>query len=569
MAAAAATTTTTTTISTTHIWSISVAEDLKCLTPHCTFTNEILAKQEEQLEEVRSVLRKVREEEDSLKRLVMIDALQRLGIDYHFREDIEAVLHSQYMKSSSHSFTYQHEDLYEVSTRFRLLRQQGHNVPTDVFDKFKDKDGRFKTELSEDIRGLMGLYEASQLSIEGEDILDQAADFSAQQLNGWLTRLDNHHQAKVISNTLGHPQHKSLAKFMAKNFLSDYNGPNANVLQELAKMDFNMSPSMYQKEMLQVSKVGSVLGTRFLKTEDPCVWWKSTGLGNELKYARNQPLKWYLWSMATLTDPSLSEQRVELTKPISLVYIIDDIFDVYGTLEQLILFTEAVNRWELAAVNELPGYMKICFKVLQDSTNEIAYGVHKKYGWNPIDSLRRTWAILCNAFLEEAKWFASGQLPKAEEYLKNGIVSSGVPAVLVHMFFLLGHGMNKESVDFTIDNPDIITSTATILRLWDDLGSAKDENQDGHDGSYVDCYMKENEGSTAETARKQVVDMISDAWKRLNRECLSPNRFSANFTQGCLNTARMVPLMYCYDDNHNLPILEEHMKSMFRDTVSL
>ncbi|CAL5331980.1 unnamed protein product [Camellia sinensis] len=558
--AATTTTTTTTTISTTHKWSISVAEDLKCLTPHCTFTNEILAKQEEQLEEVRSVLRKVREEEDSLKRLVMIDALQRLGIDYHFREDIEAVLHSQYMKSSSHSFTYQHEDLYEVSTRFRLLRQQGHNVPTDVFDKFKDKDGRFKTELSEDIRGLMGLYEASQLSIEGEDILDQAADFSAQQLNGWLTRLDNHHQAKVISNTLGHPQHKSLAKFMAKNFLSDYNGPNANVLQELAKMDFNMSRSMYQKEMLQVSKVGSVLGTR---------WWKSTGLGNELKYARNQPLKWYLWSMATLTDPSLSEQRVELTKPISLVYIIDDIFDVYGTLEQLILFTEAVNRWELAAVNELPGYMKICFKVLQDSTNEIAYGVHKKYGWNPIDSLRRTWAILCNAFLEEAKWFASGQLPKAEEYLKNGIVSSGVPAVLVHMFFLLGHGMNKESVDFTIDNPDIITSTATILRLWDDLGSAKDENQDGHDGSYVDCYMKENEGSTAETARKQVVDMISDAWKRLNRECLSPNRFSANFTQGCLNTARMVPLMYCYDDNHNLPILEEHMKSMFRDTVSL
>ncbi|CAL5384418.1 unnamed protein product [Camellia sinensis] len=553
--AATTTTTTTTTISTTHKWSISVAEDLKCLTPHCTFTNEILAKQEEQLEEVRSVLRKVREEEDSLKRLVMIDALQRLGIDYHFREDIEAVLHSQYMKSSSHSFTYQHEDLYEVSTRFRLLRQQGHNVPTDVFDKFKDKDGRFKTELSEDIRGLMGLYEASQLSIEGEDILDQAADFSAQQLNGWLTRLDNHHQAKVISNTLGHPQHKSLAKFMAKNFLSDYNGPNANVLQELAKMDFNMSPSMYQKEMLQVSKLE--------------VWWKSTGLGNELKYARNQPLKWYLWSMATLTDPSLSEQRVELTKPISLVYIIDDIFDVYGTLEQLILFTEAVNRWELAAVNELPGYMKICFKVLQDSTNEIAYGVHKKYGWNPIDSLRRTWAILCNAFLEEAKWFASGQLPKAEEYLKNGIVSSGVPAVLVHMFFLLGHGMNKESVDFTIDNPDIITSTATILRLWDDLGSAKDENQDGHDGSYVDCYMKENEGSTAETARKQVVDMISDAWKRLNRECLSPNRFSANFTKGCLNTARMVPLMYCYDDNHNLPILEEHMKSMFRDTVSL
>ncbi|XP_028080978.1 (3S,6E)-nerolidol synthase 1-like [Camellia sinensis] len=494
------------------------------------------------------MLRKVGE--NPLEGLVMIDNLQRLGIDYHFQEEIEALLQSQYTKSNATTLGY---DLYEVSTRFRLLRQEGYNVPADVFNNFKAKNGKFKPELNADMRGLMSLYEASQLSIEGEDILDQAADFSTRVLNGLMPHL-SHHQARVVSNTLGNPHHKSLARFMARDFLSDYTNPSEweNVLQELAKMDFNMVQFTHQKEILQVSK-----------------WWKDTGLASELKFARDQPLKWYMWPMAALTDPRFSEQRVDLTKPISLVYIIDDIFDVYGTLEELILFTEAVNRWELAAVNELPSYMKICFKVLQDSTNEIAYGVHKKYGWNPIDSLQRTWAILCNAFLEEAKWFASGQLPKAEEYLKNGIVSSGVPAVLVHMFFLLGHGMNKESVDFMIDNPDIITSTATILRLWDDLGSAKDENQDGHDGSYVDCYMKEHEGSTAETARKQVVDMISDAWKRLNRECLSPNRFSANFTQGCLNTARMVPLMYCYDDNHNLPILEEHMKSMFHDSVSL
>lgn len=67
-------------------------------------------------------------------------------------------------------------------------------------------------------------------------------------------------------------------------------------------------------------------------------------MAKELKFARNQPLKWYMWPLAVLPDPSLSEQRVELTKPISLVYIIDDIFDVHGTLDELTLFTEAVNR---------------------------------------------------------------------------------------------------------------------------------------------------------------------------------------------------------------------------------
>ena len=72
-------------------------------------------------------------------------------------------------------------------------------------------------------------------------------------------------------------------------------------------------------------------------------WWKELGL-SELEFARDQPLKWYIWSMACLTDPSLSEQRVDLTKPISLIYIIDDIFDVYGTLDELTLFTQAIDR---------------------------------------------------------------------------------------------------------------------------------------------------------------------------------------------------------------------------------
>lgn len=79
-------------------------------------------------------------------------------------------------------------------------------------------------------------------------------------------------------------------------------------------------------------------------------WWKELGLAKELKFARDQPVKWYIWSMACLTDPKLSEERVELTKPISFIYLIDDIFDVYGTLDELILFTEAVNRY-IYAIN--------------------------------------------------------------------------------------------------------------------------------------------------------------------------------------------------------------------------
>lgn len=146
--------------------------------------------------------------------------------------------------------------------------------------------------------------------------------------------------------------------------------------------------------------------------------------------------------------------------------------------------------------------MKICFKTLDEITNEISNKVYKEHGWNPVDSLRKTvctficlwilnfhenykhhmlngfslllqWMSLCNAFLVEAKWFASGHVPKAHEYLKNGVISSGVHVVLVHLFFLLGHGITRGNVDLVDDFPSTISSTAAILRLWDDLGSAK------------------------------------------------------------------------------------------------
>lgn len=251
-----------------------------------------------------------------------------------------------------------------------------------------------------------------------------------------------------------------------------------------------------------------------------------------------------------------------------MIYIIDDIFDVYGTLNELVCFTEVINRWDIAAAEQLPDYMKICFKALNNITNEISYKIYKEHGWNPVESLRKAWASLCRAFLVEARWFASGKFPSGEEYLKNGIVSSGVHVVLVHIFFLLGQDISKENVELISNFPPIISSTATILRLWDDLGSAKDENQDGHDGSYVECYLRENEGSSLEDARKQVLHLISDAWKQLNQECLSPNPFPSTFSKASLNIARMVPLMYDYDDNHRLPSLEEHMKSLLYENVS-
>jgi (3S)-linalool synthase len=68
-------------------------------------------------------------------------------------------------------------------------------------------------------------------------------------------------------------------------------------------------------------------------------------MATEPKFAQYQPLKWYMWPMACFTDPSFSDERIGLKKTISLIYVIDDISDVHGTLEQLSLFTDLVTRY--------------------------------------------------------------------------------------------------------------------------------------------------------------------------------------------------------------------------------
>ncbi|PIN05563.1 S-linalool synthase [Handroanthus impetiginosus] len=445
-----------------------------------TITEEtFLLKYTQKSEEVRDMISKVERDHHSL---ILIDTIQRLGLGYLFEDELEAILHQQFLASKSAIYDL---DLYKAALCFRLLRQQGYQVRPDC--------------LIGDTKGLMELHEASHLSMEGEDILHEAAEFSSRHLNAKLASLnddDDDEEAKiVIKDCLLYPQHKSLPRFKAKNFLDNLNGDNEweILLQELANLEFSLVESSHKDEILQVVR-----------------WWKGLGLSKELKSSRDQPLKWHMWSKAILCEPTWSKQRTLLTKPISLVYAVDDIFDLYGTMDQLTVFTEAVIRWDISAAENLPNYMKICFAAIYDTTYEICSMVFQEYGWNPIDTLRKEWGRLFNAFLVEAKWFTSGELQKSEVYLENGVVSSGVPVVLSHLFFLMGAGLTKETEVLLSDSQGISYSVAKILRLLDDLGTAQDEHQEGYDGSYVECYMKEKHVHSLEDAHEHVKAMVSE-----------------------------------------------------------
>ena len=53
----------------------------------------------------------------------------------------------------------------------------------------------------------------------------------------------------------------------------------------------------------------------------------------------------FVWSMGIVLEPQFAYYRRILTITFALISVIDDIYDVYGTLDELELFADAVERF--------------------------------------------------------------------------------------------------------------------------------------------------------------------------------------------------------------------------------
>ena len=73
-------------------------------------------------------------------------------------------------------------------------------------------------------------------------------------------------------------------------------------------------------------------------------WWRSTRFSEKLSFARDRLMQNFLWSVGVGFEPQLSYFRRMFTKVVAIITTIDDIYDVYGTLDELELFTEAIER---------------------------------------------------------------------------------------------------------------------------------------------------------------------------------------------------------------------------------
>ncbi|XP_065036565.1 monoterpene synthase 7, chloroplastic-like [Musa acuminata AAA Group] len=333
------------------------------------------------------------------------------GPAYHFKEDIKDALWTIYRSTEEVNMLLK-DNLHATALMFRLLREHGFDVSEGVFYRFMDEKGNLKASLRHQTEGLVSLYEASHLAKEGEHVLEEATNFTTKQLKSLMEGSLEPHLREHVAHALELPLNWRMPRLQTRWFIeaSQWEAKMNPVLLELAKLDFDRVQIIYQRELREMSRYFKLALLESCLVHSALVyepanfsanlwlsirWWNNLGLAQRLPFSRDRLMENYFWTVGCAFEPQFARIREAQTKANCLITTIDDVYDVYGTIDELELFTDAVDRWDVKTMDKLPEYMKICFLALFNTTNVTAYNVMKEKGLDIIPHLKKAPLLPC------------------------------------------------------------------------------------------------------------------------------------------------------------------------------
>ncbi|KAF7851493.1 hypothetical protein BT93_L3779 [Corymbia citriodora subsp. variegata] len=480
---------------------------------------------EEQIERLKGEVRKMLTSAmyKPTEKLNLIDQIQRLGIAYHFKLEIEEQLERIHRGYVEYHYNDNDNELHTVALLFRLLRQQGHHISNEIFNKFKDSDGDFNKSLITDVHGLLSLLEACHLRYHGNDNLEDALAFTTTHLGSIDKRKVSPYLQKHVSHALNQPIYKGVPRVEARHYIPLYQEEplHNDVLLSLAKLDFKLVQEQHWKELGNLTR-----------------WWKGLEVQRKFPFARDRLVELYVWWLGEYYELEYKAAREILTKLTTIISIIDDIYDVFGTLEELELFTEAIERWDVDVKDGLPKYMQECYKIMKKQAR---------------------------AYFTEAKWFHQNHVPTMEEYMPIALTTSGVGLIVVWSFLGMGDIVTKDVFDWLLfSDPKMVKASAVVSRLMNDIAGHKLEQKRGHAASAVECFMKQY-GVTEEEAKEELRKQVVDAWKDINEELRHPTAVPMPLLVQILNHTRTMHMTYDGETDHYTHAgtkLKEHVTSL-------
>ncbi|NP_001289542.1 sesquiterpene synthase 12-like [Nicotiana tabacum] len=516
---------------------------------------EITTQEKNEHEMLKEIVRKMLVEtpDNSTQKLVLIDTIQRLGLAYHFNDEIENSIQNIFNLSQNSEDDDEH-NLYVAALRFRLARQQGYYMSSDVFKQFTNHDGKFKENHTNDVQGLLSLYEAAHMRVHDEEILEEALIFTTTHLESVIPNLSNSLKVQV-TEALSHPIRKAIPRVGARKYIHIYEniGTHNDLLLKFAKLDFNMLQKLHRKELNELTS-----------------WWKDLDRANKFPYAKDRLVEAYFWTVGIYFEPQYSRSRSLVTKVVKMNSIIDDTYDAYATFDELVLFTDAIQRWDEGAMDLLPTYLRPIYQGLLDVFNEMEEVLAKEGKADHIYYAKKEMKKVAEVYFKEAEWLNANYIPKCEEYMKNGLVSSTGPMYGIISLVVMEEIITKEAFEWLTNEPLILRAASTICRLMDDMADHEVEQQRGHVASFVECYMKEY-GVSKQEAYVEMRKKITNAWKDINKELLRPTAVPMFILERSLNFSRLADTFLKDDDGYTNPKskVKDLIASLFVESVDI
>ncbi|PAN49532.1 hypothetical protein PAHAL_9G467700 [Panicum hallii] len=484
---------------------------------------------------------------NAVEKLDLVDALQRLGIDHHFQEQIATTL------SSVHREEFNSLNLHEVALRFRLLRQHGFWVPADEFDGLKLEDGSFIDSVANDPKGLLSLYNAANLLTHNEGALEEALIFARRHLELIQSSLESP-LADQVARALKIPLPRTLKRIEAVSYMQEYSVEqryNPAIL-ELAKLDFNLLQRLHQKELKTISQ-----------------WWKDLSEDTGLEYVRDRLVECYFWAYSIYYEQEYARARMILVRLFVLTSLLDDTYDDYATLEESRDLTKAIERWDENDISFLPEYMKKFFlKVIRNFEEfEDELEPHEKYR---VAYARKAFQLISKSYLQEAEWSHHKYIPSFKDHVNVSTISAGAQVMCVGSLVGMGDVATKEAFERAIGNTDAIRASGEVSRFMDDMADFKRGSNKTDVATSVECYMKEH-NVTGEVALAKIGSFVDDAWKTLNQALFEKRSSPLPVLQRATNFAMSIMIIFLdqRDGYTNSKEIKETMESQFVKHIPL
>ncbi|KAL9344775.1 hypothetical protein Peur_062450 [Populus x canadensis] len=440
---------------------------------------------------------------DTVEHIEFINLLCRLGVSYHFDDEIENSL-KEIFDDLPHLLEKHDFDLYTLSLLFRVLRQHGFKMPCVVFDKFKDTNGEFKKTIINDVKGILSLRTKNE----------------------------------------------------ARKYISFYEDDESRMdtLLKFAKIDFNRVQLLHRQELSILSR-----------------WWNNLNFSEEFPYARDRIVEIYFWANGIHFEPQYAFSRMMVTKYTKIASLVDDTCDAYETFEEIQHFSNAIERCSMNAIDQLPAdFMKVLYRALLNLFNETENDMEKQGRSYASYYVKEEFKELVRGYHAEAEWADKCHVPTFDEYVRNGLATSGFGVLMAASFLGMEEVAGGEEYEWLKSNPKIIKAGKMIGRLMNDIVGHEDEQKRGDCVSGVEWFKKQYDVSDKK-AIEEIQKMVANGWKDINEDCMRPTNAPKVLLQHFVNLIRVTDVFYGNDDDaYTIPSsLKDYITLLYIEQVPL